>query len=77
MTLEDFLLHIPLIGELCVITSHGYVVQTAYIDEKKLFISNIKNKEKIIKSWHRGELLVCALIPKITFVPCRYIEIGD
>lgn len=77
MTLESFLLHIPSVGELCAITSHGNIMQTAYIDDKKLFISGIKNKEKTVKGWYRDELLVCALHPKITFVPCRYIEIGD
>lgn len=62
MTLENFLLHIPSVGELCAITSHGYIMQTAYIDDKKLFISGIKNKEKPLKV---GIVMNCSFVPYI------------
>lgn len=77
MTLESFLLHETSEGELCAITSHGYIEQTAYIDHEDLFIHGMKNTEKHVKSWHFGTLVIYSDEGRRTPVPVKYIEIGD
>ena len=76
MTLEKFLLNETLARELCLITSCGYVEQTVFIDHEDLFIHAVKDKEKQVRGWHFGTLLVYSEGGKRTPVPCRFIEIG-
>ena len=77
MTLGAYLLKETHSGELCVITSRGYIEQTTYIDHEDLFIYGMKNTEKHVESWHFGTLVVYSDEGRRTPVPVRYIEIGD